>query len=69
MAVYSLYISRISHLNDFTIGTPILNRTNFDQKHTIGMFISIAPLRITLQEETSRSEEHTTELQSQDTIA
>ncbi len=53
MAVYSLYISRISHLNDFTIGTPILNRTNFDQKHTIGMFISIAPLRITLQEETS----------------
>lgn len=53
MAVYSLYISKISNLSDFVIGTPILNRTNFDQKHTMGMFISVAPLRVTLQEETS----------------
>lgn len=53
MAIYSLYISKISNLSDFVIGTPILNRTNFDQKHTMGMFISVAPLRVTLQEETS----------------
>ncbi len=48
MAVYSLYIGRVSNLDDFVIGTPILNRTNFEQKHTMGMFISTAPLRINL---------------------
>lgn len=53
MAVYSLYVSRVSNLNDFVMGTPILNRTNFDQKHTMGMFISVAPLRIQLDNEVS----------------
>ena len=48
MAVYSLYLGRVSNLDDFVIGTPILNRTNFEQKHTMGMFISTAPLRINL---------------------
>ena len=53
MAVYSLYVSRITNLDDFVIGTPILNRTNFEQKHTMGMFISVAPLRVTLNYELS----------------
>ena len=48
MAAYSLYLGRVSNLDDFVIGTPILNRTNFEQKHTMGMFISNAPLRINL---------------------
>ena len=30
-----------------------LNRTNFEQKHTMGMFISTAPLRINLEHEKS----------------
>ena len=51
MAVYSLYVARVSNLDDFVMGTPILNRTNFEQKHTMGMFISIAPLRINLNRE------------------
>lgn len=50
MAVYSLYVSRVSHLDDFVMGTPILNRTNFDQKHTMGMFISVVPLRVTINQ-------------------
>lgn len=53
MAVYSLYLGRVSSLDDFVIGTPILNRTNFEQKHTMGMFISTAPLRINLDHELS----------------
>jgi len=53
MAVYSLYLGRVSNLDDFVIGTPILNRTNFEQKHTMGMFISTAPLRINLDHELS----------------
>lgn len=48
MAVYSLYIGRVSNSNDFVIGTPILNRTNFKEKNTTGMFINIAPLRINI---------------------
>jgi len=46
MAVYAIYIGRVSRLNDFVVGTPILNRTNFKEKNTTGMFINTAPLRI-----------------------
>ncbi|MCI9246936.1 MAG: amino acid adenylation domain-containing protein, partial [Clostridia bacterium] len=53
MTVYSLYVSRTCNLDDFVMGTPILNRTNFDQKHTIGMFISVAPLRISINNNAS----------------
>lgn len=56
MSIYSLYISRVTSLNDFVIGTPILNRTNFEQKHTMGMFISVAPLRINVDYESSFSD-------------
>ena len=50
MAVYSIYLSRVSNLKDFVIGTPILNRTNFREKNTTGMFINTAPLRIKIEE-------------------
>ena len=48
MAIYSFYIGRVCNLNDFVIGTPILNRSNYAQKHTMGMFVSTIPLRINL---------------------
>lgn len=48
MAVYSIYIGRVSRLDDFVIGTPILNRINFKEKNTTGMFINTAPLRINI---------------------
>ena len=50
MAVYAIYLSRVSGLKDFVIGTPILNRTNFKEKHTTGMFINTAPLRIKIED-------------------
>ena len=40
MAIYAVYISEISNLDKFVIGTPILNRTNTKEKNTAGMFIS-----------------------------
>lgn len=46
MAIYAIYIGRVSNLDDFVIGTPILNRTNFQEKNTTGMFINTLPLRI-----------------------
>ncbi len=53
VAIYYIYISKILNLKDFTIGTPILNRLNFKEKNTIGMFINVVPLRI--QIDTQRS--------------
>ena len=40
MAVYSVYISKATNLDKFVIGTPVLNRTNYKEKHTTGMFIT-----------------------------
>ena len=48
MSIYAIYISKITGVQDFVIGTPILNRTNFAQKNTTGMFISTLPVRIDL---------------------
>ena len=48
MSVYSIYISKISGLQDFNIGTPILNRSNFAQKNTFGLFIGTLPLRFNI---------------------
>lgn len=48
MSIYSIYIGKVSNLNDFVIGTPILNRINFKEKSCFGMFISTVPFRITL---------------------
>ena len=50
MAVYSIYLGRVSNLDDFVIGTPILNRTNFKDKHTTGMFVNTVPVRINIAE-------------------
>ncbi len=51
MAIYALYIGRVSGLDEFVIGTPILNRTNFKEKQTTGMFINTLPLKINLVHE------------------
>lgn len=47
MAIYSLYIGKVNDVNDFVIGTPILNRINFKEKNTTGMFINTIPFRCT----------------------
>ena len=45
MAIFSIYIGRVSNIDDFVIGTPILNRSNFKEKHTTGMFVNTVPVR------------------------
>mgnify|MGYP002553481206 FL=1 len=50
MAVYAIYIGEISGLDEFVIGTPILNRTNFKEKKAAGMFINMAPFKINMDE-------------------
>lgn len=46
MAIFSIYIGNVSNTDDFVIGTPILNRTNYAEKHTTGMFVNTVPVRI-----------------------
>lgn len=53
MALFGVYIGKASNLKEFVIGTPILNRTNFKEKHTLGMFISTVPFKITLEDNTT----------------
>ena len=53
MGIYSIYIGRTSGLDEFVIGTPILNRSNIKEKHTSGMFINTIPLKISLKEQPS----------------
>lgn len=53
MAIYGIYIGRVSHLNHFVLGTPILNRSTFVEKLTAGMFISTMPVPFSIEEETS----------------
>lgn len=56
MGIYSIYLSRVSNLDEFVIGTPILNRANVKEKHTVGMFISVVPFKVTLDHKKSFSE-------------
>lgn len=45
MSVYSLYIANIADVNDLILGTPILNRLNYKDKLTTGMFVTTKPFR------------------------
>ena len=49
MAVFAIYIGRTSGLDEFVIGSPILNRCNVKEKRTSGMFINTVPLKIELK--------------------
>lgn len=56
MGVFSLYLSRVSGLDEFVIGTPILNRSNFKEKQTTGMFISTIPFKVSIDNDKSFGE-------------
>ena len=51
MGVFSVYLSRVSSLDEFVIGTPILNRGNFKEKQTTGMYISTIPFKVSINHE------------------
>lgn len=48
MGTLAIYLGRVSNLDEFVIGTPILNRTNFKEKTTTGMFISTVPFKVSI---------------------
>ena len=56
MAIFSIYIGRVSGLDEFVIGSPILNRSNVKEKRTSGMFISTLPVKVSLTDNMTFSE-------------
>lgn len=50
LTALSTYIYRIKDINDFIIGTPVLNRSNFKEKQMLGMFVSTIPMRFKIEE-------------------
>lgn len=50
MALYAVYVCKVTGLDDFVLGTPILNRSTFVEKNTPGMFISTVPFRFTISD-------------------
>lgn len=45
MGIFAIYTNRVCNLDDFVIGTPILNRSNFKEKLSTGMYISTIPFK------------------------
>ena len=45
MSIISIFVANSANVDDFAIGSPILNRTNFKDKNSTGMFISTIPFR------------------------
>lgn len=51
LSAISIYMHKINQIDDFVIGVPVLNRSNFKEKNMLGMFVSTNPLRIKLKKE------------------
>ncbi len=50
MGAMAVYINRTRGTSEIVFGTPVLNRTNFREKETMGMFISTVPLLVNVDE-------------------
>ena len=50
MAIYLIYLAKINHISRPIVGTPVLNRNNFTEKHTAGMFVSTVPFTVSLED-------------------
>ena len=57
MTAAAVYFSRVKmNTEKFYLGTPLLNRADFCQKNTVGMFINTVPLLINLDNESAFAE-------------
>ncbi len=48
LAIFSIYLNKIFDKDNFIIGNPSLNRSNFKEKQTFGMFVSIMPFIVNI---------------------
>ena len=50
LGAMAIYMNRTRGENEIVFGTPVLNRTNFREKETLGMFISTVPIKVSVDE-------------------
>lgn len=50
LSVFSIYLKNVFNSNFYTIGNPVLNRSNYKQKHTAGMFVSTEPFVVKIND-------------------
>ncbi len=48
LSIFSIYLARVSGIDNVIIGTPFLNRSNFKEKNTMGMFVNTLPNKLNL---------------------
>lgn len=48
LGIFNIYFFNIFNTNNFVIGNPILNRSNFKEKQIAGMFVSIMPFIVNI---------------------
>lgn len=46
MAIFCIYLAKINSTSSAILGTPVLNRSNFKEKNTCGMFVTPVPFKI-----------------------
>ena len=56
VAIFSFYLSRVTRIDEVVTGAPILNRANFREKNTPGMFVSTMPFKVEVEQELSFEE-------------
>lgn len=53
LSIYNIYFKNIFNTNNFVIGNPVLNRSNFREKNMTGMFVSIMPFVVNINKSIS----------------
>lgn len=48
LTIFNIYMYKTTGKTRFVVGTPLLNRKNFEEKNTAGMFVSTIPLIINI---------------------
>lgn len=51
LSLFTIYFRNRFNSNHYTIGNPVLNRSNYRQKHTAGMFVSTEPFVVKVNDE------------------
>ncbi len=56
MSVLSIYLAKLNNTTSSIVGSPVLNRCNFNEKNMTGMFISTVPFRLEVSRDLSCAE-------------
>lgn len=53
LSIYNIYFRSIFNTDNFVIGNPVLNRSNYKEKNMTGMFVSIMPFVVNINKSLS----------------